>query len=66
MIYRKMLVDFFISIFYFLNQINSITKLFIALSGDITFLTDTTTVLVYQNCHFREQQEVTSELCVFP
>lgn len=64
MIYRKMLGFFFC--FYFLNLINSITKLFLALSGDVTFLTDITTVLVYQNCHFTEQQDVTSELCVFP
>lgn len=57
---------FFCFIFYFSNLINSITKLFLALSGDVTFLTDITAVLVYQNCHFTEQQDVTSELCVSP
>lgn len=66
MIYRKMLGFIFCFIFYFLNLINSITKLFLALSGDVTFLTDIIAVLVYQNCHFTEQQDVTSELCVSP
>lgn len=57
---------FFVLFFCFLNLVNSITKLFLALSGDVNFLTDITAVLVYQNCHFTEQQDVTSELCDSP
>lgn len=61
MIYKKMLVVFLAFIFYIFN---STTKLFLLPSEDVSFLTDTTTVLVYQNCHFTEQQEATSELCL--